>query len=725
MQFDYRLLTLDFIVVPDSLTGEEALQVAGSRLYIVIQFSDGRWAVIQPAELYTRLNQFNLLERPLQELPSGAVNPHLVGALPIESNDPAHQAFVENLREDDILILLEGGQVSGLLVGGTPQSGAQAGMRMGFDYREAMREAAAAPGGEAPPEAAEESMAEAMPDSSPPAPAEPSPEATPSAPEPPSKRFINVELEDRDGNPFDSKEHPLETGEQYNLLFDVDIERRPSAIESSEFRYQAPQGEEQAVITVRLETEDFILHNGPEQKLIVPRQGRSENRAKFRLEPKHDGECLINAVFLKDGAFIQLLTLKFTAGELVSSQALGRGLEAAFVTRPRDLNITIVNTGAGFDMILLTPGAGATANLPIKLEELRDIAAEARRKLLEVVYTEGSGVRFFQQMIDIPENVSRFALKHLAQAGFLLYQRIFFGPSAGEQTRLLGRKLRELAQQDKLNIQIFSQDFVLPWSLLYLAERYDPDHIDPENFLGFKHIIEHIPLQPPLYVIDNRVPAERGLTVSLNLNTDIDNEEITLVGDQVKYWEDLAHSGARLSLIKRTTTQEVTRALSDPSTPDHILYFYCHGISHEPSDQGGVNRSRLVLSGNGSLTLEDLKLYAPVIDPQDIFANAPLVFINACESAELSPLIYDGFVPYFMSKGARGVIGTECETPALFAVEWARRFFDRFLNGEPLGQIFLDLRREFFFESNNPMGLLYSLYVDADTRVDPAVRPVP
>ena len=28
------------------------------------------------------------------------------------------------------------------------------------------------------------------------------------------------------------------------------------------------------------------------------------------------------------------------------------------------------------------------------------------------------------------------------------------------------------------------------------------------------------------------------------------------------------------------------------------------------------------------------------------------------KSAELSPAFYDGFVPYFMSKGARGVVGT-------------------------------------------------------------------
>jgi hypothetical protein len=100
----------------------------------------------------------------------------------------------------------------------------------------------------------------------------------------------------------------------------------------------------------------------------------------------------------------------------------------------------------------------------------------------------------------------------------------------------------------------------------------------------------------------------------------------------------------------------------------------------------------------------------------------PLVFINACESAELSPLFYEGFVPYFMAKGARGVIGTECKTPALFAAEWARRFFDRFLAGGSLGQIALDLRREFFYEHNNLLGLLYALYVDGDTQIVPGLN---
>jgi hypothetical protein len=80
-------------------------------------------------------------------------------------------------------------------------------------------------------------------------------------------------------------------------------------------------------------------------------------------------------------------------------------------------------------------------------------------------------------------------------------------------------------------------------------------------------------------------------------------------------------------------------------------------------------------------------------------------------------------MPYFTRKGARGMIGTECETPAVFGAAWARRFFEEFLAGtKPLGQVFLQLRREFYFDHNNVLGLAYALYCDADTQIVPGVR---
>ena len=121
---------------------------------------------------------------------------------------------------------------------------------------------------------------------------------------------------------------------------------------------------------------------------------------------------------------------------------------------------------------------------------------------------------------------------------------------------------------------------------------------------------------------------------------------------------------------------------------------------------------------NDAATLADLNIDAPTTVQ---FARNPLVFINACESAELSPLFYNGFVPYFMAKGARGVIGTECKTPVLFAIEWANAFFDKFFDGAAVGETVLELRQDFLRRHGNPLGLIYAIHCDADTRIAPAL----
>jgi hypothetical protein len=161
----------------------------------------------------------------------------------------------------------------------------------------------------------------------------------------------------------------------------------------------------------------------------------------------------------------------------------------------------------------------------------------------------------------------------------------------------------------------------------------------------------------------------------------------------------------------------VLKALSGRAT-DQLMYLYCHAETNGPQDPGGISGSCFVFTDDERITLAELDAEAA---DQPALPGNPLVFINACESGELRPEFYDGFIPYFMSKGARGVIGTECQTPAIFATEWALRFFPRFLGGEPLGELFLGLRREFLERHGNPLGLLYNVYCDGDTQVQPGL----
>lgn len=210
-----------------------------------------------------------------------------------------------------------------------------------------------------------------------------------------------------------------------------------------------------------------------------------------------------------------------------------------------------------------------------------------------------------------------------------------------------------------------------------------------------------------------------GLNVSLNVNQVIDAQmEVPLVEPQIAYWRTKEQSG-KVKLIARDNTIALLRAMSTTqATTDEVVYSYCHATSADLSD-GDPDRSTLVFSPNDKLTLGALKQSTPYTR---LLPGEPLVFINACESAELSPLFYDGFVPYFLVKGARGVIGTECEIPAIFTHEWVKAFFERFLAGESLGSVVLSLHKKFQERGNNILDLLYALYVDAHTRVEPGIN---
>ena len=58
---------------------------------------------------------------------------------------------------------------------------------------------------------------------------------------------------------------------------------------------------------------------------------------------------------------------------------------------------------------------------------------------------------------------------------------------------------------------------------------------------------------------------------------------------------------------------------------------------------------------------------------------------------------------------------------AIFAAAWAQEFFTEFLGGKELGDVMLTLRQRFLEERKNPMGLLYAVHCNGNTRVEPGV----
>jgi len=534
------------------------------------------------------------------------------------------------------------------------------------------------------------------------------------------QRWVNLEVEGQ------APDQPLVSNKWYALAVDVDVELRPGSAAGAAFSGEEAfaEGETEITLTVQLDTADFETSDR-ERPFRLARTGRALTRARFDIRPLHDGPSTLKATIHKQGNFIQQIDVTFDVGAAraapVQSVSRGRAIAAADMVKPRDIGLSISPSVGGYDCIVW--GAVMTrAKLPLQPAYLASAIDAARDEVMKVVmYKDANGDYSFQKAIAIPDADRDAALKILARAGAQLFHKLFFGPAAADDSKRVGKFLRDMAsrREGRLQLQIVSESTPVPWGLLYVGDASEGATLDWDNFIGMRHVIEQIPLQTSMSVSDSLIRSDNPkLSVSVNVNSTIDAQmHAHFVSDQQSYWADRARSGLNLRLVNRTRSSEFKRALASTTTDDQILYLYCHAEAAGLNDPGGPDASSLVLS-DARVTLGDLNLDAPT-DTQ--LRGNPLVFINACESAQMSPAFYDGFVPYFMAKGARGVVGTECQTPALFAAEWAERFFERFLGGEALGELFLGLRQDFLNQYGNPLGLMYAVHCDGDTQIQPGL----
>jgi hypothetical protein len=536
-----------------------------------------------------------------------------------------------------------------------------------------------------------------------------------------ASRWINAELEDHEPG------KPLAKGDWYTLALGVDIARQANAVASAaldDSQLFAP-GVDEVQLTVQLDSGDFDIQSNT-RPLRLGRTGKGFTKARFDISPRHDGRSIVKATIHKDGNFVQQLQLTFDVGGSQQARveviARGRPPSAVANLQPRDFSILISPSVGGYECVVFG-SVSARAKLPLTAAFLASAADEARRDLMRVVMQQdGTGAYVFQTDITIADAERDIALKTMARAGARLFQKMFFGPSAAADSVAVGEFLRKSASEPgtRLKLQIVAESTPIPWGLIYVGDASEGAQLSWDNFLGMRHIIEQIPLQNQLAVSDCVIVSDKPeLVISVNVNDGIDTQmESDFVAQQKSFWQATRSARQGIRTVDRNIKTQVVKALGDATTDDQILYFYCHAQSTGLNDAGGPDASCIVMS-DARITLGELNLDA---SPRIQLKGNPLVFINACESAELSPAFYDGFVPYFMSKGARGVVGTECKTPALLAMSWAKRFFEQFLDGNTLGEVFLNLRREFLERHGNPLGLLYGVHCDGDTFIQPALR---
>ena len=159
----------------------------------------------------------------------------------------------------------------------------------------------------------------------------------------------------------------------------------------------------------------------------------------------------------------------------------------------------------GYDCVAVGAVA-AGARLPLQPAFLAWAIEAARRDLMKVVmHQDASGDYVFQTGIDIADADRDFALTTMARAGALLFQKVFFGPAAGDDSKRIGTFLRTLASDPtrRLELQVVAETAPIPWALLYMGDASAGATLDWDLFLGMRHVIEEIPLQTTLAVVDS------------------------------------------------------------------------------------------------------------------------------------------------------------------------------------------------------------------------------
>lgn len=345
------------------------------------------------------------------------------------------------------------------------------------------------------------------------------------------------------------------------------------------------------------------------------------------------------------------------------------------------------------------------------------------------------------------ENQFLSFVRRLAKAGRGLWVRLF-KQSAQSAIAAIGDWLekRPVAAGGIIQISMDAEaaDFVFPWAMLY-DRPVPPKEYQlpaPDGFWGARYCIEQ-QMPGATRKADTPIQIEDQLKMAFMLWGQFRNsrKEAELMRSLVK------KSAGRLAITEPIT--DAKACYEALRTGDHhVLYFYSHGFtrqrqadilgsdldrfvrSYERLDRasplreqyrffydsiGGeqprVERSYIELT-TGRLYLDEL------YDQLGRLPTQPLVVLNMCESAQITPSLSDSFVHFFLDRGALTVLGTECPMTVEFAHPFAERLLSALFAGGQVGEALLRARK-YFMRRRNPLGLAYTLYGSATVSYEP------
>ncbi|HET8660189.1 MAG TPA: CHAT domain-containing protein [Micromonosporaceae bacterium] len=426
--------------------------------------------------------------------------------------------------------------------------------------------------------------------------------------------------------------------------------------------------------------------------------------------------------------------------------SLAGRLDAVGTLPSRELSLLLDAAEAGGPRLVINGAPEELAAVPFSQAQVSAHLAAARAALRDIHIDQvGSSVRNRYDRDNAKTPAALVTdLTALAGLGWQLYTALL------RSDLVLARRLRQRLSAGSATIQVAAMGggLAFPWALVYDipqdsaggshpcqllagwvasgtpaglgADRcpYSAQHrngtVCPYGFWGFAHTIEQPPAMPagrelPLAIVPSG-PSELVVGVSLDLDRALTEAHL----------RSLASNAGPASVVTCRSRDEIRRALRDDDL--EIVYFYCHGLyesvaaGRKPA-LGVGRRERLLPDDLLSWALDTAEGWAP----EHWAVTTPLVVINGCHTAEVSPETLVNFVETFVGLQAAGVIGTEIAVHQQVAGEVAVELLTALGAGLTVGQAIRQMRHR-LLGKGNVLGLAYSAYCSASLHIARAAR---
>jgi hypothetical protein len=265
------------------------------------------------------------------------------------------------------------------------------------------------------------------------------------------------------------------------------------------------------------------------------------------------------------------------------------------------------------------------------------------------------------------------------------------------------------------------------WEMFYDGKPGGP--VDPQRFWGFRYPLGRV------YIGGRRSPSKirprQGFFSLINPDLPHSLPEVEEIRQMVVQLSERRGLPLALHLLGKDIQAEILscddliQRFGQEDFRYGVLHFACHCQNIE---EGGAEQSYLLMK----VCDHELPLSVKLLEEwmgETRFRYTPFIFLNACESVDVSHLLETSNFPNVFQKfGAGGLIATACTIPDTFASAFARHFYRILLqltDDQPgddpyssIGEALLKTRLHFLEKCRNPLGLAYGLYAVADQKMD-------